>query len=192
MIAILLPIKPEWCALEMNGDKTVEVRKENVGKAVQKLIDKYGFADIYVYCTKDNKYGLYDVDDIKVKFGILTHSKFVLPSIYNGKVIFKFRCYKVEEIICRPICGEWESYTKTLGYSEISQASCLKNKEIVHYLKGKNGTAIHINDLEIFDKPKELSEFYKGGDWGCDKAYYGDEAVLTKAPQSWCYVEVEK
>lgn len=89
----------------------------------------------------------------------------------NGKVVAKFTLRKVEEIICRPICGEWESYTETLGYSEISQASCLENREIVRHLKGKNGYAWHTSDLEIFDEPKRLNAFMKPNwDKGLDKA----------------------
>jgi len=74
----------------------------------------------------------------------------------------------------------------------------------------KLGYAWHISNLVIFDKPKKLSEFEKVGSYNnstikCKKKEQGrcnygkseftgkwvgcEKARLTKAPQSWCYVE---
>ena len=67
----------------------------------------------------------------------------------------------------------------------------------------------HISNLKIYDEPKELSEFYKkdfeealsnwedlfsiGTPKGCVVEYppepKEEDYILTKAPQSWCYVE---
>lgn len=56
--------------------------------------------------------------------------------------------------------------------------------------------AIHISRLEIFDKPKELSEFKKCELlWNCephDCDCCRHSLPLTKAPQSYMYVEVEQ
>ena len=42
MKAIMISIKPKWCAKIMNGEKTIEVRKSKVlANAIQKLIDDY-------------------------------------------------------------------------------------------------------------------------------------------------------
>ena len=67
--------------------------------------------------------------------------------------------------------------------------------------------AWHISDLKIYDKPKELSDFYNRCYSGCDNceykswdyAYGGDckelictvsnKKPLSRPPQSWCYVE---
>lgn len=46
---------------------------------------------------------------------------------------------------------------------------------------GETGYGWHISDLVIYDKPKELSEFYRWGGW----SYFS----LERPPQSWCYVE---
>ena len=166
MKQILISIKPKWVAKILRGEKTAEIRKTAPkewvdylnGKTDKKQPEPY---EVFIYCTKS---GLNIEKDCGLGF----------PERINGKVVAKFTLRKVEEIICRPICGEWESYTKTLGYSEISQASCLGNREIVHYLKGNNGYAWHISDLKIFDEPKELSEF-----------------KLTRAPESFCYIEID-
>lgn len=203
MKAIVIVIKPIWVAKILNEKKTIEIRK-TMPKCDLPI-------DVYICCAKGNnsrynsellrKYeDVYLVDTIDYK----TDKPFL-----NGKVVAKFTLNKLEEITCRKIWGEWESYTKTLGYSEISQASCLENIEIVHYLKGKKGYAWYIDNLVIFDKPKELSEFGHVNDdeERCAKCLYWvhdnypeyfeeyccfgkDFCPLTKAPTSWCYVEV--
>ena len=38
----MISIKPKWCAKIMNGEKTIEVRKNKaLANAIQKLIDDY-------------------------------------------------------------------------------------------------------------------------------------------------------
>lgn len=97
-----------------------------------------------------------------------------------------------------------------------SEATGLKCSEIENYGKGKTLYGWHISDLKIYDTPKTLAEFYKcgaksfeelsdtedlcsycsrtgfcEGHW-CDEAYqnYLDvDFALTRAPQSWQYVE---
>ena len=64
----------------------------------------------------------------------------------------------------------------THTYLDLSKKSCLTDKQMYDYLKGKNGYAIHIKNLHIFDKPRELSEYY-----------YYDDVRLTKAPQNMRY-----
>lgn len=196
MKAILISDRPKWCALMMNGKKTIEVRKGTaLYKATQKLVDEYGYADIYVYCTKND--GCIGLELGTWKAYYLKNGK----NDFNGKVIFKFRCYKVSDFSKGELiyykndgwCGTEVEHINTNGM-------CLTEEELHNYLKGKTGCAIHISDLEIFDKPKELSEFrklgkkckYQGRDTYCDYCSHcdciGDE--LTKAPQSFCYIEV--
>ena len=58
--------------------------------------------------------------------------------------------------------------------------------------------AIHISKLKIFDKPKELGEFYyykkRLIDCGMDCPPYFDEVKtqVRKAPQSWQYIYIEE
>ena len=207
--------KPKWCALMMNGIKNIEVRKNKaLVNAIQKLIDKYGYADIYVYCSKDKKDFLVNADLIRPPFPhprtyMLGHKDYSL----NGKVLFKFRCYKV---------AEWHNYS----WQEITKNACLTDDELRDYAKGVASVyCIHISDLEIFDTPKKLDEFmsieqfnkykkdlneaYEEDEKTLSRLYNGyaldDECAncvellemtkwcygLTKAPQNFCYVEVE-
>lgn len=207
MKAILMSDRAYWCALMMNGIKTVEVRKGTaLYKATQKLIDEYGFAEFFVYCTKGKPYlgkkeigrnfynehiYTYDLDYGETFKGSGNKKFYSSVGVYsiNGKVIFKFRCYKVEEI-------------KSGYYVDrfILNKSCLNHREMSSYLKGKVGCAIHISDLEVFGKPKELRKFKHWFD--CDKCWCDDNhsclanklcpkyISLTKAPQSFAYIEV--
>ena len=78
---------------------------------------------------------------------------------------------------------------------------CLTCDEVEKYGNGKDLYALHIKKLEIFDKPMELGEFYKGfGTWEeCDVGYkwvMNGKVIgilpLTKAPQSYQYVYVNE
>ena len=204
MKAIMISGKPRWAALIMNGIKTKEIRKNKVlASAIQKLIDEQGYVDIYWYCSKDketiaiNPYGGYAIIPNKHK-----------NEYFNGKVVFKFRCYYVKEY---PYIND--RYDELIG-------SCLSEKEILDYstIKEENGIrfvktiyAINISNLKIFDKPKELSEFRKPNTPSYEQTKpfaemfgepYSQEEyrkqcemfgfVLTKAPQNMCYIEVEE
>lgn len=122
---------------------------------------------VYIYCTKDKKYA-----NLINRGGFLT-----------GMVVARFWCDKVEEI--RP--STIDNFAKD---------SCLTIQELENYLWSNIlfGYAIHITKLEIFDKPKELSEFNVRHypQFACfvkNETHY-ELAPLTKAPQSWCYIEV--
>lgn len=83
--------------------------------------------------------------------------------------------------------------------------SCLTFNEVRKYIGetffDKPFYGWHISDLKIYDKPKELSEFKH---WVNNKDYDGWNEQrtkiikgfvlrpLTRPPQSWCYVEVER
>ena len=190
MKSILISVKPKWVAKILNGEKTIEIRK-TMPKCDLPI-------DVYIYCTKDKKYS-----NLINRGGFLT-----------GMVVAKFTLNKVEEII--PFYdrdGEYDSgyFTETLGVEEFKKVSCIDTDDLADYLDEdyKTGYAIHISDLEIFDKPKELSEF-KRSVWlrneyispnpicdmckspnckKCERHYC--LVPLTKAPQSWCYIEVE-
>lgn len=175
----------------MNGKKSIEVRKNKaLANAIQKLIDEYGYAEIYVYCTKDTKdylvWGTNLIDD-SIVYGTEINASGERNG--NGKVMFKFRCYKVDK---------WEIYPNNIpneNDNQLLEKSCLSLNELVNYSSGKPVYAIHINDLEIFDKPKELSEFDKcilTEDLSHDNIIHIHQRFkTTKAPQNFCYVEVD-
>ena len=163
--SILLSIRPEWVAKILNGEKTIEVRK---------LFPKDYVGWVYIYCTKDKKYA-----NLINRGGFLT-----------GMVVARFWCDNVEEI---DIYTNRIYETKTLNQLELLEKSCLSHCELFEYLgedySKKGGYAIHISKLEIFDRPKYLTEYYKSYIETEKGIYY---QVLTKAPQNYCYIEGEE
>lgn len=117
-------------------------------------------------------------------------------AVGNGKIIGEFTCDRIYELA--PL---------NHAPDDVEKQACLTREEIVNYLKG-TGYGWHIFDLEIYDQPKELNEFRFPPELYCEKERCGscpcDQAAdvngeysfdcewkrpLTRAPQSWCYVE---
>ena len=210
MKAIMISIRPEWVAKILNGEKVLEVRRGSaLYKAINTLIDKQGVAPMLVDCTKgkDKKDSL-----VYVKHDLFDDS--VEEFVFNGRVVARFNA-TAEEIKQRIgvfwVWGGHPYYTENVSEENLLKRSCLSATKLEKYLQGKIGTAIHINDLKVFDRPKLLTEFNrvkwdkcgvkdKNGLYQCHKCPYaihyghgfgdcGYDKPL-KAPQSWCYVEV--
>ena len=204
MKAIMKTIKPKSCANIMNLIQSILVIKNKIeANAIQKLIDENGYVDIYVYCSK-NEYLLrtnkgYIATKKPLTVGKDTEYTFAYSD--EGKVLFKFRCHKVEEI--KRFFLSYKDYslyrTSKLDFDELEKASCLSRQKLDNYLKDKKGYAIHISDLEIFDEPKELSEF-QGTCIGCEAFRLKVcnlnleqcDRHLTKAPKNFTYIESER
>lgn len=189
MKAVLMSIQPKWCELIASGKKTVEVRKTK-----PKIETPFR---VYIYQTR--RTWIYDI-----------YSRI---ADWQGKVIGEFVCDSIIQI----------GYNKN-GYglddfviNGVIAKSCVPEEELYHYLQGKKPYLWHISDLIIYDKPKELSEFYKYTeyddsnndirpcrfcehnkfDWSeiceyCDIDFDGEHCFhlqLKRPPQSWCYVE---
>ena len=83
--------------------------------------------------------------------------------LLNGKIVGECD-FEVEEIKPEKYWHSTEDYdyiynTGTLYYEDLLKKSCLMDYELDNYLIGENGYAIHIKNLHIFDKPREL-DFY--------------------------------
>ena len=186
MKSVLISIQPKWCELIASGKKTIEVRKSAPKEAPFKA---------YIYCTK----GTFDITNIQ---DISVNSVRKVAD-GRGKVIGEFICDKVEKFTV----GSFRS-------DEIEKLACLTYEKLIEYfykpyeLDGstvKFGYAWHISDLKIYDKPKGFEEFVKPCDWNFDcctckravyeltkaeaKLFYGCDREITRAPQSWQYVE---
>ena len=135
MKAVLLSIKPKYVELIASGEKTIEVRKTK-----PKIETPF---KCYIYCTIGNG----------VKSDYL-----VTSGIQCGKVIGEFVCDKTEDLRYVPT----KYYGQPRGTYEgiICVNSCLTVEKIKEYAKGKPIYGWYITDLKIYDKPKELSEFY--------------------------------
>ena len=166
--AVLISIRPEWVEKIARGEKTIEVRKTR-----PKLDTPF---KCYIYCTQSG-----------VALGAWGK---------HGKVIGEFTCGRIDRLA--PANEPYGIYDIDDDY--VLQ-TCLENGALWDYGHGTSLYGWHISDLKIYDKPKELAEFHT---WGkcksCSKSGYESTAciydencmvpvVITKAPQSWCYVE---
>ena len=219
MKAILISIKPKWVAKILNGEKTIEVRKTCPTQLRGDTPIKPEPIDVYIYCTKDkqnmlhkNCINIYWCEDSNFK---ATNKKLGIKTqpYFNGKVVAKFTLNKVEDV--RFIMDyHYGGHYNIASYSNekaFERDCCLSLREIDNYINKDNlykrdkiGYAWHIDNLVIFDKPKELSEFkVKRKINECSGCKYLDTDTyehcinceeikpLTKAPQSYMYVEVE-
>lgn len=154
--AVLISIQPKWCELIASGQKTIEVRKTK-----PKLPTPF---KCYIYQTK--RTWIYSIYYSKI-------------ADWQRKVIGEFMC---DEII--PISVYYNNPNCHIALREFPYV-CMTDREIMNYLgNGKKGYGWHISELKIYDKPKELGDFYKPAVCG----YTGLEPA-ARPPQSWCYVE---
>lgn len=191
--AVLISIQPKWCELIASGKKTIEVRKTK-----PKIPTPF---KVYIYCTKaripirHNGGILMYEDDLAITnrwgqgkrvenpCGAMMDGELFL----NGKVIGEFVCDEIYDIGYSPY-NHGGFISNIDGYlsntDDLYKKSCLDLEKMFNYLSQGYGYGWHISDLKIYDKPKELSEFYKPA--VCN--YNGLEPI-TRQPQSWCYVE---
>lgn len=186
MKSILMSIKPKYVAKILNGDKTIEVRKRFPK-------DYKGW--VYIYCTKDTKGELHYSKQYGAFYDIYKGAEHYSENgNLNGKVVARFYCDNVEEIKFHCLTKtntygvqriETTFTTQTLSFAELKKISCLTGDDLMKYLNDTDGYAIHISQLEIFYKPKELSDFKI-----CRKCLdYNAFIPLDKAPQSYMFIE---
>lgn len=177
MQAVLISIKPMFCEMIANGKKTLEVRKT--------LPEIESPFKCYMYCTKAKKssMGLY-LDELyrlptgEIKYGcsieLACYDGYTHDNFLNGKVIGEF------------VCDSFDTFTPTeKGVSfkrfRAFHDTCLTLSQMKEYLGGKKGYGWHISELKIYDEPRRLKDFWH---FGVKRG-----ARVTRAPQSWFYVE---
>ena len=182
--AVLISIQPKWCELIASGKKTVEVRKTK-----PELEAPF---KCYIYETQGRtETPFVDEDGHEIYEG-------------RGQVIGEFVCDRIEEIGFSPYNhGEYIS-----EFENLHEVSCVDFTQMFDYLADGYGYGWHISDLVIYDKPKELSEFYTVCKMNCEycemwgsvrvnaeefdmdcKSDWFNHKPIKRPPQSWCYVE---
>ncbi len=185
-MAILLSVKPQHLANILNGKKTIEIMKNVLPLNIP----------VYLYCTKGKPYLVnfgdyehpYKAGGMGLDFDLKNIERHG-AKILNGKVVAKCvfnEIYWLE--------NEWASERHGNGkffYQDHFDKAYIDRLEAWKYANGKDLYAYQISNPEIFDTPKELSKFGVL-DKAETKRYDGLCKVykpITKAPQSWCYVE---
>lgn len=214
MKSVLISIRPKWVEKIASGKKTIEVRKTTPKEAPFK---------VYIYATRPKEYykcGAVSTSDellwlangkIKMGDGFELLADGEDYQCVNGKVIGEFICYNVDEFY------EWElSPQGKFAESEEDRlkrflsAACLLGEEVVRYRENlpyfKPLYGWNISDLKIYEKPKELSEFFTIAESGSDcccgcvwnetpleempcRTCTEERKYLSRPPKSWQYVE---
>ena len=139
---------------------------------------------LLLYCTKAKPY-LVDLRKLRLGFQCMPSDSI---ADLNGKIVAECD-YEVEEIRYVEYADEWGYETNDLNEDDLTDKSCLSGKQLFDYLKHcrNGGYAIHIKNLHIFDKPKELRECHKKyGGKNYSPIYY---MPITSAPQNMMKVK---
>lgn len=180
--AVLMSMNPKQCELVASGEQTVIVRKTK-----PKLETPF---KVYIYCT-ENKNGIANCKG---------------NEILNGKVIGEFVCDKIDGFnyaVHEPFdASNWQDcYKGYLAELYDMEGTCLSVKEINNYGGGRFLYTWHISNLVIYDKPKQLDEFYiwkkcnscRTTGYESSACIYDEDckvpAIITSPPKSFCYVE---
>ena len=194
--AVLMSIHPQWCEKIFSGEKTIEIRRTRPSIPTP--------FKVLVYETK----GATDTPWVD------EDGHFIYKG--RGEVIGSFVCDRVT--CCQAYCGKSGEKHLTNLFGDEVKRTCLAEHEMFDYIVGKGkkegtGWLWNITEPTLFDKPRELDEFYtkcdKTGDEMCGDCLYlrvmlnsfpCDDSVdtwcgvdnkkpITRPPQSWCYVE---
>jgi predicted transcriptional regulator len=172
---ILMAVQPKWLAKILNWEKTDEIRK-----TIPECLKNGEPITVWFYCTKD--YNLLSRWENKSGFGYKLIGKGVagrLVQPLNGLVVAKCVVETYDNIsygfMNDVVGGEvletgTPAYYITIGQIESARITYY---ELLKYGKTKPLSALHLTALTVLDKPMELKEF-----------------GITRAPQSWQYVEV--
>lgn len=173
MKSIMISIQPQWVEKILNGEKTLEIRK-TMPKCELPV-------KVYIYCTNGKM--LHDV---------------------NRKVVAEFTLRQIDRIeICDPdiLVNDVLVNGKVFDIMEYKKNTCLSFNDFMDYIgygdyhdgwgrkEWSIGYAWHIDDLKIYDKPKELSEFTKPDYFPFEKPRLYFPTPIRKPPQSWFYCD---
>lgn len=210
MKSIMISIQPQWVSKILNKEKLVEIRKT---KPKCELPCK-----VYIYCTKPKKWWAFSnwgatsdelvwkiKDKVKMCNGLEVWDDDCEK--LNGKVVAEFTLNKVDTL--ERDLNDWLPKNRYDISNDLLKDINLNQNELWNYGQGKILYAWHIDNLKIYDKPKELDEFYGAKecpykDWGdvnnigcweycCEMFSRGEcrfgHLKLERPPQSWCYVK---
>lgn len=199
MREVLMSIQPKWCADIANLKKPIEVRKTKPNLQTP--------FKVCIYATQPKKWFRYSSfgyaseeslwlvnGKVKMSNGFEFWGNGEKCECLNGKVIGEFICDEIEEFTEAFFDEQEPRDTEEIRYY-LDQFN-MSYSELYAYVGSKNFYGWHISQFKIYDKPKELSEFFhackqpNGTD--CSKCIDRKEKTcysLKRPPQSWCYAE---
>lgn len=157
---------------------------------------------LLLYCTKA-KPNLMDFNLDRKHFNIDYGGQ-----VLNGKIVAEAECDLVEEIFCDMLDNGvgTDIYYYTDNDTDIEELACLDINDLATYLPQKRGGekvgyAIHLKNVNPFEQPKKLSEYYH---WRTERkairslqfTYPSQNSRtaknyirITSAPQNMCYAD---
>ena len=211
MKAIIQAYSPEEIERIARGEQTIKVCK-TAPKDTPFKVYMYcifgGFIDKQRTIPKEPLFRETHFDGIKYTTSVDLSDKTLQEyKLANGKVVGDYVCENAEKFT-----------VGSLRSDDIEKLGCLSYSELINYfykpceLDGKTvkqGKALHISAVKIYDKPKELSEFKtppcEKGENACAnckwlvkvdtpdryecECYVEDGKPITHPPRGWQYVE---
>jgi len=152
---------------------------------------------LLLYCTKQKPYSM----NLNTKYFISSDRESLcyidkqdMKSIaLNGKIIAECD-FEIEKIYFEENCdiaiGSFyqEILTDTLSEEDLCKKSCLTDGQLYGYLENGTGYAIHIKNLNIFDKPRDIKDLVLLNQYRKDLEGTQYNRVKT-APQNMCLVD---
>lgn len=187
MKSIMISIQPQCVSKILNKEKLVEIRKTNPKCELP--------CNVYIYCTMPNK-----------QENKKPHSWEV---VWLKRVVAEFTLNKVDTL--ERDLNDWLPKNRYDVSNDLLKNINLNQEQLWNYGQGKILYAWRIDNLKVYDKPKELSEFshyipnnkcpkkecgidcedcmsYDSEHETCLDLYYLYRQI-KRPPQSWCYVE---
>lgn len=178
MESVLFPIHAEHCDYMAQGTKEWEFRTKP-----PKIDTPYKG---YIYETKGRRIVRCSTSQI-IYFG-------------RGKVIGEFICDKMVDVVRNGFVNPFAINSQVLEKGHLSNSEFLSYTDHYH----KDLYALHISQLEIYEKPKALTDFKRPHnrancgvkDCGycingqCRNSRTCDRLIIRNAPQSWCFAEL--
>lgn len=235
MKAVMLAVQPKWVEKIANGEKTIEVRKTAPDVPFKAYIYCTKSIRAHVFHLYINggigrqEFGITglwrsgkEIVDVNPHLPAYRYNSYLA----EGKVIGEFVCDNVIEFESEFHDDNSTEQLRRVWYDEddgerdaelfaedgepnyLCTKACLTWYELKEYIGTGYHTfyGLHISDLKIYDKPKELSEFYTIDESGSDcciacvyhetpleempcRTCTGERRYLYRPPQSWQYVE---
>lgn len=197
--SVLISINPQSCELIANGKKTIEIRRSR-----PKLDTPF---KVYIYCTKAKKKLIDVLKDGDNLYGETYHGKTAFIKVDEGSVCDMWG--KRQKVIGEFMCDAIISHCEMANADIAEQQGRIKREELSEYSNGKQLYGWHISDLEIYNNPKGLSEFWTKDTTAIKNCEYREPSPIirrycrknaywcngcrrkqiTRPPQSWCFVE---
>jgi len=210
MKSIMISIKPEYVCKILNKEKLLEIRKsfpKCILNGEECLVEIYCTKDRHLACVVNNNgaelFTCCNSETAFVSGGYLANGKIVAEFTLKTITEHKKNYIDVEDNLCYNFLSEDVKkagfVTSDMDDWQKLDGLCKFDNFVNDYGNDKPLYAWHIDDLKIYDKPKELSDFvvpatFEDNDYGLvdENNNFTYWKRVQRAPQSWCYVEGEK